>query len=51
MSELFDPIDEVIAAIRDGKLVVVADDENRENEGDLIVAAEKVTGAGWSACR
>ena len=43
MSELFDPIDDVIAAIRDGKLVIVADDENRENEGDLIVAASKVT--------
>ena len=43
MSELFDPIEEVIAAIREGKLVVVADDENRENEGDLIVAAEKAT--------
>jgi len=43
MSELFDPIDDVIAAIRDGQLVIVADDENRENEGDLIVAAAKVT--------
>ncbi|MEI6212269.1 MAG: bifunctional 3,4-dihydroxy-2-butanone-4-phosphate synthase/GTP cyclohydrolase II [bacterium] len=43
MSELFDPIDDVIAAIRDGKLVIVADDENRENEGDLILAAEKAT--------
>ena len=43
MNELFDPIEDVIAAIRDGKLVIIADDEHRENEGDLIVAAEKVT--------
>ncbi len=38
---MFDPIEEVIADFADGKLVVVTDDENRENEGDLIVAAEK----------
>ncbi|MFZ4397313.1 MAG: bifunctional 3,4-dihydroxy-2-butanone-4-phosphate synthase/GTP cyclohydrolase II [Kiritimatiellia bacterium] len=43
MNELFDPIENVIAAIREGKLVIVADDENRENEGDLIVAAAKAT--------
>ena len=43
MNELFDPVEDVIAAIRDGKLVILADDENRENEGDLILAADKVT--------
>lgn len=43
MNDMFDPVDDVIAAIREGKLVVVADDENRENEGDLIVAADKAT--------
>jgi len=43
MNELFDPIEDAIAAIREGKLVIVADDENRENEGDLIVAAAKAT--------
>jgi 3,4-dihydroxy 2-butanone 4-phosphate synthase/GTP cyclohydrolase II len=43
MSELFDPIEDAIAAIRAGQLVVVADDENRENEGDLFVAAAKAT--------
>lgn len=32
---------EAIAAIADGRMVVVVDDENRENEGDLIIAAEK----------
>ena len=35
---MFDPIEEVIAAVGRGELVVLADDENRENEGDLICA-------------
>jgi len=39
----FSAIEEGIAAIRAGELVVVTDDERRENEGDLIVAAEKAT--------
>lgn len=43
MGTVFDTSDEGIAAIREGRMVVVADDENRENEGDLIVAAEKAT--------
>ncbi len=38
---MFDPLDEVIEAFARGELVVVTDDENRENEGDLIVAAER----------
>ena len=37
------PIDEAIAAIRRGEMVIVVDDEDRENEGDLTIAAEKVT--------
>jgi 3,4-dihydroxy-2-butanone 4-phosphate synthase len=36
-------IEEVVAAIARGEMVVVVDDENRENEGDLIVAAEHAT--------
>ncbi|MEZ5013840.1 MAG: bifunctional 3,4-dihydroxy-2-butanone-4-phosphate synthase/GTP cyclohydrolase II [Chitinophagales bacterium] len=36
-------IDEAIAAIRNGELVIVVDDENRENEGDFITAARNVT--------
>lgn len=36
-------IDEAINDIRDGKFVIVVDDEDRENEGDLIIAAEKIT--------
>lgn len=38
-----DTIDEAINDFREGKFVVVVDDEDRENEGDLIVAAEKIT--------
>jgi 3,4-dihydroxy 2-butanone 4-phosphate synthase/GTP cyclohydrolase II len=36
-------IEEAIADIRDGKFVIVVDDEDRENEGDFIIAAEKIT--------
>lgn len=36
-------IDEAIEAIREGKFIIVVDDEDRENEGDFIAAAEKVT--------
>lgn len=36
-------IPEAIADIHDGKIVIVVDDESRENEGDFIIAAEKVT--------
>ncbi len=36
-------IDEAIKDIRDGKFVIVVDDEDRENEGDLTMAAEKIT--------
>jgi len=38
----FAPIPELIAEIRAGRMVVIVDDEDRENEGDLIMAAEKV---------
>ena len=41
--KLLDSIEEAIEAIRDGKVVIVVDDEDRENEGDFICAAEKVT--------
>ncbi|KAK4491199.1 hypothetical protein RD792_001931 [Penstemon davidsonii] len=42
-SEGFSSIPEAIEDIRNGKMVVVVDDEDRENEGDLIMAASKVT--------
>jgi len=39
----FYAIEEALDDIREGKMVVVVDDEDRENEGDLVMAAEKVT--------
>jgi 3,4-dihydroxy 2-butanone 4-phosphate synthase / GTP cyclohydrolase II len=36
-------IDEAVADIRDGRMIIIIDDEDRENEGDLVCAAEKVT--------
>jgi 3,4-dihydroxy 2-butanone 4-phosphate synthase/GTP cyclohydrolase II len=39
----FAPVDEAIRVIREGGMVIVVDDEDRENEGDLTIAAEKVT--------
>ena len=39
----FGTVEQAIRDIREGKFVVVADDESRENEGDLICAAELVT--------
>lgn len=45
----FDPVEDAIRAIADGQFVVVMDDESRENEGDLVCAASKVTveGMAW----
>lgn len=39
----FASIEEAIQDIRDGKMIIVVDDDDRENEGDLVMAAEKVT--------
>jgi len=39
----FAPIEDAIQAVRDGQMIIVVDDEDRENEGDLTIAAEKVT--------
>ena len=39
----FNTVEEAIAAIKAGKMVLVTDDEDRENEGDLIMAAELCT--------
>jgi 3,4-dihydroxy 2-butanone 4-phosphate synthase / GTP cyclohydrolase II len=39
----FAPIEEAVDAIRNGRMIIVVDDEDRENEGDLTIAAEKVT--------
>ena len=43
MSTTFDPVEDVIAAIAAGEMVIVVDDDDRENEGDLIMAAAKAT--------
>ena len=37
------PISEIVTAIRAGEIVILVDDEDRENEGDLVFAAEFVT--------
>src|SRR5205823_4458093 len=39
----FDPIEEAIADIGEGRIVIVVDDADRENEGDFVMAAEKAT--------
>ena len=36
-------IEEAVKDLRDGKMVILVDDEDREIEGDLIIASEKVT--------
>ena len=43
MKNRFDSIESVLADIRRGKMVIVVDDEDRENEGDLIMAGQHVT--------
>src|SRR5881275_2532730 len=39
----FDTIDDVVSDVAKGKIVIVTDDADRENEGDLVMAAEKTT--------
>lgn len=41
--QAFSTVEEAIEAIRNGEVVIIADDEDRENEGDFVCAAEKVT--------
>jgi len=40
---MFNTIEETVEAIKNGEMVIIVDDEDRENEGDLVMAAEKVT--------
>jgi 3,4-dihydroxy 2-butanone 4-phosphate synthase/GTP cyclohydrolase II len=40
---MFNTVEEGIADVRDGKMIIVVDDEDRENEGDIVIAAEKAT--------
>ena len=47
-------IEDVIEEVRQGKMVIMVDDEDRENEGDVVIAAEKVTprrSTSWPAMR
>ncbi len=39
----FNSIDEAVQAIKEGRMIILVDDEDRENEGDLVMAAEKVS--------
>lgn len=43
IASMFSPIDDALAAIRNGQAVIVTDDEDRENEGDFVCAAEAIT--------
>lgn len=43
MTSPFSPVEELITDIRQGRLVIIVDDEDRENEGDLVCAASKAT--------
>ena len=40
--KILSPISEILEDLKKGKLVVIVDDEKRENEGDLVFIAEKV---------
>src|SRR5258708_23568896 len=42
-SKMFATVEEAVEEIRQGRMVVLVDDEDRENEGDLAMAAEKIT--------
>ena len=41
--QIFDTVEDAIEAIKNGEMIIVADDEDRENEGDLVCTAEKIT--------
>jgi 3,4-dihydroxy 2-butanone 4-phosphate synthase/GTP cyclohydrolase II len=41
--EHFDSFDDAVREIREGRMIILVDDENRENEGDLVMAAQRVT--------
>jgi 3,4-dihydroxy 2-butanone 4-phosphate synthase / GTP cyclohydrolase II len=43
MNAQFDQVEDAIKGIRKGKFIILVDDEDRENEGDLVIAADKIT--------
>jgi 3,4-dihydroxy 2-butanone 4-phosphate synthase/GTP cyclohydrolase II len=42
-SEIISPVEELVAELAAGRMVILMDDEDRENEGDIVVAADKIT--------
>jgi len=59
MSAAISPVEEIVAEFKAGRMVILVDEEDRENEGDLVLAADHVTpepstswpgtGAAWFA--
>src|SRR5674476_346598 len=43
MTHLISPVEDIVADIRAGRMVILVDEEDRENEGDLVLAADHVT--------
>src|SRR5699024_1792320 len=43
VKKMFDPIEHALADLQQGKVIIVVDDEDRENEGDFVALSEKVT--------
>jgi 3,4-dihydroxy 2-butanone 4-phosphate synthase/GTP cyclohydrolase II len=43
MADEYSTIEDALKALKDGRVIIVVDDEDRENEGDFVVAAEKAT--------
>ena len=39
---MFSPIPEILDEVREGRMIILVDNEDRENEGDLMIAAEKI---------
>ena len=51
MNEQYNTIEEALRALRAGEIILVTDDPDRENEGDMICAAEFATQIGRASCR
>jgi len=43
MSAAISPVEEIVAEFKAGRMVILVDEEDRENEGDLVLAADHVT--------
>ncbi|NQU07980.1 MAG: 3,4-dihydroxy-2-butanone-4-phosphate synthase, partial [Candidatus Abyssubacteria bacterium] len=41
--QMFSPIPEIIDDVREGRMIILVDNEDRENESDLMIAAKKIT--------